>query len=164
MGQPRIELEPRTPWSLRLFDWIPLPAFWAGVAIAVAVFAVFLIYTALLGAAPGRLAGVAFDWGWVAEGIQDGSLGFAIAVVAASVRGARDEIEALRPVLVPPLRDAPDLHKLVLRYPRALLIGLGLCGILTAVPTVLSPGVWIGGRLSLDGRIPPSRGCCCATR
>jgi hypothetical protein len=43
VGRPRIEIEPRTPWSLRLFDRIPLPAFWAGVAIAAGVFAVFLI-------------------------------------------------------------------------------------------------------------------------
>jgi len=146
VSRPRIEIEPLTPWSLRLFDRIPLPAFWAGVAIAAGVFAVFLLYTALLGDGLGRLAGVAFAWGWVAELIQDGFLGFAIAVVAASVRGARDEIEALRPVLAPPLRDATDLHKQVLHYPRALLIGLGLCGLLSAIPSALSPDMWVGGR------------------
>lgn len=146
MTPPRIELDPSTPWSLRLFDRIPLPAFWAGVAIGAGVFVLFLLYTAVFGDAPGRLAGVAFDWGWAAELIQDGFLGFAIAVVAASVRGARDEIEALRPALAPPLRDAADLHKQVLHYPRALLIALGICGILPAIPTVLSPGIWIDDR------------------
>ena len=146
MSRPRIEIEPRTPWSLRLFDRIPLPALWAGVAIAAGVFGVFLIYTALLGDAPGRLDAIAFEWGWVAELIQAGVLGFTIAVVGASMRGARDEIEALRPALAPPLRDASDLHKQVLRYPRALLAGLGLCGVLSAVPTILSPEMWIDGR------------------
>jgi len=34
----------------------------------------------------------------------------------------------------------------VLHYPRALLIGLGLCGILSAFPIILSPEPWIGGR------------------
>ena len=99
VSQPRIEVEPHTPWSLRLFDRIPLPAFWAGVAIAAAVFGIFLIYTTLLGDAPGQLAEIAFGWAWVAEAIQAGVLGFAIAVVGASVRGARDELETLRRVL-----------------------------------------------------------------
>ena len=146
MSEPRIELLPGTPWSLRLFDRIPLPAFWAGVAIGLAVLALFVVFTALLGAAPGRLAGVAFDWGFLAEAIQDFFLGFAIAVVASSVRGARREVDALRPVLAPPLRDAADLHEQVLRYPRALLAALGIVGVVTAIPTVLSPELWIGGR------------------
>jgi len=29
-----IELYPSTPWALRLFDRIPLPAFWVGVGAA----------------------------------------------------------------------------------------------------------------------------------
>jgi hypothetical protein len=145
VSRPRIEIAPRTPWSLRLFDRIPLPAFWAGVAIAIAVFGVFLLYSALLGDAPGQLAAIAFAWPWVAEGIQAGVLGFAIAVVGASVRGARNEIEALRPVLAQPLRDAADLHQHVLRYPRVPLVGLGLCGVLSAIPTVLSAEMWIDG-------------------
>ena len=133
MEPPRIDLLPRTPWSLRLADRIPLPPFFSGVVIGLAVFSLFVAYTALFGAAPGQLAGVAFEWGFLAELIQDFFLGFAIAVVAASVRGARREIEALRPVLAPPLRDAADLHEQVLRYPRPLLVALGMIGIVTAI-------------------------------
>jgi len=146
MGRPHIELLPATPWSLRLFDRIALPPFWAGVAIAAGVFAIFLGYTALLGDGPGRLAGVSFGWGWIAEVIQDGLIGFAIAVTAASMRAACEEIEALRPSLGPTARRA-DLAAEVLRYPRALLLAVGLAGTLSAFPTVLSSEIWIGGRM-----------------
>ena len=146
MSCPRIELVPATPWSLRLFDRIPLPAFWAGVALGLAAFGLFLLYTAVLGEGAGRLAGVSFEWGALAEAIQDGLLGFSVAVTAASMRAAREEIEAVRPALAGRLGDGADLARAVLRYPRVLLAAIGACGVLSSFPTVLSSDMWIGGR------------------
>lgn len=145
MSRTRIELSPATPWSLRVFDRIPLPAALAGLAVALGVFALFLLYTAISGDGIGRLPGIAFEWGWLAEAIQDGLLGFAVAATAASMRGAREELEALRPSLVPE-RTSAALASEVLRYPRGLLIAVGLCGVLSSFPTVLASDMWIGGR------------------
>jgi hypothetical protein len=145
--QPRIELEPSTPWSLRLFDRIPLPAFWAGVVFGLGVFALFLLYTAAFGAAIGRHADVSFERGWLAEAIQDFFTGFTIAVIAASVRSTRAEVEALRPALglAPP--DEPGLEREVLRYRRLPLALMGSVGLVSAYLTVLSPELWVGGRM-----------------
>jgi hypothetical protein len=143
----RVSLQPATPWSLRLIAALGLPAFLGGAALGLALFALFLLFTALFGEAAGRLAGVGFEWGWLAELIQDLFVGFGVAVVAASVDGTRREIEALRPHLAPSLRDAEDLPREVLRYPRWLLAASGAVGVLSAVATVLSPGLWADGRM-----------------
>lgn len=135
-----------TPWSLRLVDRLPVSAFWGGVTIALGCYAVFLVYTAAFGAGPGQHAGVAFRRGWIAETIQSGFLGFAVAVVAASVRGARREFEALRPALDAELRRAPGLPRELLRYPRLPLAALGLASGLSSLATVLSPELWAEGR------------------
>lgn len=145
MSRPRIELVPATPWSLRAFDRIPLPAAPAGAVVAAGVFALFVLYTSLFGDGPGRLSGVAFEWGWLAEAIQDGLLGFAIAVTAASMRAAREEIEALRPAL-PGAPPGAALAAEVLRCPRGLLVAAGVCGLLSSFPTVLASDIWTGGR------------------
>ena len=142
-----IELQPTTPLSLRLFDRIPLPAFFAGVAVGLLSFAVFLVYTALFGGGPGRLVGVAFANGWLAELHQDLFLGFSVAVVAASLRGAREELDALRPALAPPLCDATDLELQVFRYPRLPLYAVTLCAVLAAFATAASPRIWASGSL-----------------
>jgi hypothetical protein len=142
VDRPRIELLPATPWSLRLFDRVPLPPFWAGLALGLGVFALFLLYSAVLGDGPGRLAGIAFEWAWLAEAIQDCLLGFAVAVSAASLRAARQEIGMLDPHVA---GDA-DLAREVLRYPRAALVAIGACGVLSSFPTVLSVEMWVGGR------------------
>jgi hypothetical protein len=143
----RVSLEPATPWSLRLIAALGLPPLLGGAALGVAVFLLFLVYTALFGDAPGRLAGVGFEGGWLAEAIQDLFLGFAVAVVAASVDGTRREIEVLRPRLESPAREAEDLARGVLRYPRWLLWVAGAVGVASACATVLSPGIWAEGRM-----------------
>jgi hypothetical protein len=147
VSRPRIELEPVTPWSLRLLDALPVPAFWGGVAIGAGVFAVFLLFTAVWGESAGRLAGLSFEGRWAAEAIQDLFLGFAVAVTGASVRRARVELEALRPSLVTPMRDASELHGRVLSYPRGALAAIGATSLLSALATVKSPSLWEGGAM-----------------
>jgi hypothetical protein len=137
----RVSLEPATPWSLRLIAALGLPALAGGAVLGLALFALFLVFTAIFGEAPGRLAGVEFQWGWLAEGIQDLFFGFAVAVMAASVDGLRRELEALRPFLAP-APDAEDLEGAVLRHPRGLLAAAGLVGVVSAIATVQSPTLW----------------------
>lgn len=147
MDRHAFALEPTTPLSLQVLARLGLPPFAGGLAIGCTAFAIFLAYSTAFGAAPARLAGVGFERGWLAELIQDFFLGFAVAVVAASVRGARHELEALRPCLTAPLRGARDLERSVLGYPRALLAAIGLSSIASAFATVMSPGLWIDGRM-----------------
>ncbi len=147
MRPPRIVLEPNTPLSLWLFDRIPLPAFWAGAAVGLGVFTLFLLYTAMFGSAIGRHADVAFEHGWLAEVIQDFFLGFTIAVIAASVRSTRAEIEALRPSLGLAASDEPELEREVLRYRRLPLALMGLGGFVASYLTVRSPELWVDGRV-----------------
>jgi hypothetical protein len=143
----RVSLEPTTPWSLRLIAALGLPALFGGAAIGLALFALFLLFTAVFGESPGRLAGVSFEWGWLAELIQDLFLGFAIAVVAASVDGTRREIDRLRPHLASATRETEDTDRAVLRYPRSALAAAGAAGVVSAIATVLSPGLWALGHM-----------------
>jgi hypothetical protein len=147
MSRSRIELYPKTPWLLRLFDRIPLPAFWVGVAIGAAVFALFLLYTSLFGAAFGNLGAVAFERGWLAEAIQDLFLGFTIAIAAASVRVTLRDFDALRPALGGAASDLEELRREILTYRRVPLAiaGVGF-GVFSAVATVITPELWAGGR------------------
>jgi hypothetical protein len=143
-----IELYPRTPWELRLFDRVPLPAFWVGTAIGLGVFACFLAYTAAFGEEIGSLGAVKLAHGWAAELLQDLFFGFTLAVEAASVRGALRDLELLRPSLEPELRDREALRRVALRYqPVPLLVAGLLVGAGSALATVLNSNLWIGGRM-----------------
>lgn len=142
----RIELFPRTPWVLRLFDRVPWPAGAVGLAIALATFAVFLAYTAAFSAAPGRLQGVAGGSGWMAEAIQDVFLGLTLAVAAASVRGAAGDFEALRPQLAGTPQQVEALRVQVLSCRLLPLLGLAIAlGLFGGISTVLDPTAWVGG-------------------
>src|SRR5262249_19233392 len=143
--RPAIELYPSTPWSLRLFDRIPLPAFWVGVGIGAAVFALFLLYTSLFGAAVGNLGAVAFEHGWLAEAIQDLFLGFTLAIAAASVRVTLRDFEALRPALKAKATDLEALRREILTYRRTPLAiaGLGF-GLIAGVVTGITGDMWTG--------------------
>ena len=147
VGAPRIELYPKTPWALRLFDRVPLPAFWVGVAIAAALFAAFLAYTALLGAGIGRLADLHGQRNWLAEVIEDLFFGWTLGIAAASARGAKRDFEALRPALDLSAVGAQTLRREVLSYQPAPLALVALAtGLFSAVATPLDPSLWAGGR------------------
>lgn len=147
MGRVQVSLEPTTPLSLRLIAWLRLPALAGGVAIGLAAFAFFLVYSTLFGGGPARLTGLVFEGAWGAELIQAFFLGFTIAVVAGSVDTMHADVEALRPFLSASVLDEPDLARRVLRYPRGLLVVSGLVGVASSFPTVLSAEMWSGGRM-----------------
>lgn len=144
---PRIELHPRTPWALRLFDRVPLPAFWVGVAIGLAVFALFLVYTAAFGAGPAQLEGVRGEGNWAAEIIQDLFLGFTLAIAAASVRGAVRDFESLLPVLDESGRDAVRLRREILTWRPLPVWALAIAsGLFSGLTTPVDPTLWEGAR------------------
>jgi hypothetical protein len=143
-----LELHPRTPLELRLFDRVPLPTFFVGLAIGIGVFACFLVYTALFGSEIGNLGAVRLVHGWAAELLQDLFLGFTLAVEAASVRGALRDLEKLRPWLGPKLRDREALRRVALHYRPLPLLAAGLVvGAGSAFATILNPSLWSGGRM-----------------
>lgn len=147
MGAPRIELHPRTPWILQLFDRIPLSAFWVGVLIAAALFAVFLAYSALFGAGLGTLRGLSGAHNWGAEILQDLFFGFTLAIAAASVRGALRDFDALRPTLDLVHADPEALRHEILTYEPQWLWPIAVaCALFSGFSTPLDPGMWADGR------------------
>jgi hypothetical protein len=147
VAAPRIELYPRTPWLLGLFDRLPGNALQVGLAIAAALFAVFVAYTALWGAGVGRLPDLAGRSNWIAEALQDVFLGLTLAIAAASVRGAQRDLEDLLPALDAPA-DPSALRREILTVEPLLLHGVALAaGLFSAVATPLDAGLWADGRL-----------------
>jgi hypothetical protein len=149
--RPRIELHPATPWALRIFDRVPLPALWVGTGIGLAVFALYLVYTALFGESFGLLDAIGSSLrplAWVAELIQDFFIGFTLALSAASVRGARRDFRALVPWLDASAAEGEDLERAMLGYARAPLWAVGLVvGGASALLTVTDPSLWATGHM-----------------
>jgi hypothetical protein len=146
---PRIDLHPRNPWGLQFFDRTPLSPIWVGAVIGLGVFAVFLLYTAAFCEGVGRLGAsvVVGRWGFLAELIQDLFIGFTLAVSAASVRGARRDLEALLPHLETSGEDRASLDRQIFRYQRAPLFAAGLFfGVFSALLTVTDESLWMNGR------------------
>jgi hypothetical protein len=148
---PRIELHPATPWSLRLFDRVPLAPLWVGAGIGLAVFALYLVYTGLFCQKIGQLDGLissGSSWAWGAELIQDLFIGFALAVSAASIRGARLDFDELLPQLDTSGRDREQLARELFTYQRAPLAAVGLVvGVCVALLTVTERSMWSDGRM-----------------
>jgi hypothetical protein len=143
---PRIDLHPRTPWVLGLFDWLPLPAPVVGLGIGVLLFGTFLLYTMAWGGGFGRLTGFAGEDNWIAEGIQDLFFGLTLAVAAASARGAARDLEVLQPALEPGVDLAAERREILRYRPLPLHLVALATGLFSAVFTPLDPAVWADGR------------------
>lgn len=147
MGAPRIELYPRTPWPLALFDRLPGNALQVGLGLAAALFVAFLVYTGLSGVGIGRLPGLAGRSNWIAEALQDAFFGLTLAIAAASVRAAQRDLGDLLPALAAP-DDLPALRREILTIEPWALHGVALAaGVFSAIATPLDPGLWVDGRL-----------------
>jgi len=146
---PRIDLHPRTPRALQLFDRVPLPPLGVGVAIGIGIFGLFLLYTSLFCEGVGQLGAsvVVGRWGFLAELIQDLFIGFTLALSAASVRGARRDLAALLPHLEVPEADRAALDRRIFRYQPFSLLAVGLVlGAGSALLTVNDESLWMHGR------------------
>lgn len=147
MSRPRIELYPRTPWTLRLFDRAAPSALWVGVGISGALFSIFLVYTSLFGAAPGTLAGLRGQHTWIAEILQDLFFGFTLAIAAASVRGAVRDLDALLPTLEAGPTDRAALRAEILTYrPLPLALVAAAIAIFSGITTPPDPNLWVDGQ------------------
>jgi hypothetical protein len=127
----RVVLYPSTPWLLRPFDRIPLPPIWVGTGIGLAFFAFYLVYTTLLGESVGRLGAVGLGdsgWLWAAELIQDLFIGFTLTVSAASICGARRDLDELLPHLGVDEVERVSIERQIFSYRRTplALVGLGV--------------------------------------
>jgi hypothetical protein len=143
-----IALYPATPLELRLVDRIPLAPLWAGVAIGLGIFCLYLAYTSAFSSAPGRLDGVGRASGmlWIAELIQDLFLGFTLAIAAAAVCGARRALAALWPHLDTTGADRDRLERAVFTYwPAPMLIVGAVSGAIGVAMLFWDPGVWETG-------------------
>ena len=152
----RIELHPWTPWALRLFDRVPLPAGVVGIGIALAVFAVYLVWTTVLGNGPGRLKDVPFEGAWAAELIQDLFIGFTLAIQAHSVRGALRDFEALAPVLRGDAAQRAALREMITTYRPGLLWAVGLFGGIGTIWVIQQDRALLGENLPEMGWSHPS--------
>jgi hypothetical protein len=148
VAPPRIDLQPHSPWALRLFDRIPLSPVGVGVLIGLGVFAVYLLYTAVFCEGVGRLGASAAvgPWAFLGELTQDLFMGFTLAVSAASIRGARQDVETLRPHLEASGEDPAALDRQIFRYQRTPLLAVGLVFGGLAATTVADDSLWLDGR------------------
>jgi hypothetical protein len=152
----RIQLHPSTPWSLRLFDRLPLAPIWLGTGIGLSVFGVYLVYTGMFCESIGRLGATKSTMGgleWGAELIQDLFIGFTLTVSAVSIRGARRDLRDLLPhlegsELETSARAAERLDREIFSYQRLPLLVTGLfVGVGSGLIIVGDPSLWADGEM-----------------
>jgi len=147
----RVVLHPTTPWLLRPFNLVPVAPIWVGTGIGLVLFAISLVYTSLFGEGVGRLGEVRFandGWVWAAELIQDLFTGFTLTVSAASIGGARRDLDELLPHLGVDGAERASIERQVFSYRRVPLALVGfVVAVAVGVSTVLDPGLWKDGVL-----------------
>jgi hypothetical protein len=152
MTRAQIELWPRTPWLLRVFNLTDLAPIWVALAIGAAGYAFFLLYSGAFGASVGRLERLSLQNPWGAELILILLIGLAPAVTAYSVRGALRDLDALLPLLDVPPEQLGELRRQITTYSPAALSAIGLVFALGTVGVfVLDSSHWSGGEVP-----PPS--------
>jgi hypothetical protein len=144
---PAVELRlvPFTPWTLRPFAWNLASPFWVGLALSLAWFAFFLVYTALLS---DRVGGFAALGGatWPSELGWSLIIGMAPAVTAASLRGSARDLEDLAPALGVTPAGLDALRREIATIPGALVTVVGLGGaVITARLMLHTDAVWVAG-------------------
>ncbi len=146
MARRRLELTPANPWTLGLFNRIPLPPIWVGCGLGLSVFTLFLVVSYAFGAGVGRFDQSAAQNVWGAELILAGLIGLVPAATVYSVRGALRFLDELRPTLGCSADEFRALQRELTRYPRWLLFGIGAVSAAGALNFVFSdPTLWAGG-------------------
>jgi hypothetical protein len=142
-----IQLEPTTPWGLLFYDRVGSAPAIVGIAIGLALFAFFLVYTRIFGPGIGRLEHLTSPNLWIGELLQCLLIGLAPAVSTASVRAVQGDLDELRPFL--DVRDDAlrELRGRVLRYSRGRLLAFGVAAIVGVVFFVMGDAeIWVGGK------------------
>jgi len=145
MAEAQVKGHPGLPWTIRLFESIPLAPIWIGLLITALGLSVFLVYAYLVGWIEGaRLHGDPF-WESVQfwfELVQVAMIGYAPTFASYWLRGAVRDLHDLRPALR--CSDAEfqaELRELTGFERRPLLIAI-LIGIAIGVGTTINPGGW----------------------
>jgi hypothetical protein len=142
----RLELTPATPWTLRLFDRIPLAPIWVGCGIGLSLFALFLVVSYLFGSGLGRFDALPHRNTWAPELIMTALIGLVPAATVYSVRGALRDLEALRAALGCSNAEYGELRREITSYPRWVLLGVGSLSVAGSVGWVFSRrDLWVGG-------------------
>jgi hypothetical protein len=94
-----LALEPKTPWTIRLFQRIPLPTLATAVVFGLASLGAFCVVSAVFGAGVGRFAEFAEARAVGPELLLGLLIGLAPALTVTSARGALRDLEDLRPTL-----------------------------------------------------------------
>jgi hypothetical protein len=141
-----LALEPKTPWTIRLFQRIPLPTLATAVVFGLASLGAFCVVSAVFGAGVGRFAEFAEARAVGPELLLGLLIGLAPALTVTSARGALRDLEDLRPTLRCSDEEYTTLRGALLRYPRWLLTAAGLVAAFGAAAFVLlDPDLWKAG-------------------
>jgi hypothetical protein len=152
MAEAQVKRHPGLPWTIRLFESIPLAPIWIGLLIAGLWLSLFSIYAYFVGWIDGtRLAGAPFweSFSFWIELLQAMMIGYALTATAYWMRGAVRDLHALRPVLrCSDTEFQEELRELTGFERRPLVIAI-LIGVVIGLAAALNPGGW------LEERPPP---------
>lgn len=135
-------------WTVRWIESTGLPPALGGVGIAASVYAVFLLYSAVLGEGVGRIPGVRVHRQWASEILFASIIAFVPVITALTLRGTRRDFAALRPFL---RGSGPHKVRLLERITSCPMGPLRLVGFVAAtgaaLVVTLDPTLWTAGRL-----------------
>jgi hypothetical protein len=152
MAEAQVKGHPGLPWTIRLFESIPVAPIWLGFLIAGIWLSLFWIYAFFVGWIDGtRLEGAPFweSFSFWIELLQAMMIGYALTATAYWMRGAVRDLHALRPVLrCSDTEFQAELRELTEFERRPLVIAI-LIGVVIGLGAALNPGGW------LEERPPP---------
>ena len=132
------------PWSLRLFERVPLAPAWTGLMIAAAWFAVSLVYAYPVGWLEDP-PGSSSVW-WTFEIFWAVMIGYMPTATAYSLRGAAQDLQRLRPALRCSDAEFEDRQRELPHFDRGHLFSIGILGVAGGLLLPLAPGFWVEAR------------------
>ncbi len=151
MSAASLALPPSTPWSLRLIERARLAPIWTGLLVSAAWFGLYLVYSALFGAGPGRfdqLGGATWQW----EIFWSLLIGMPPVVTAYTLRGGARDLEDLAPALGAGPAEIAQLRREIATVPRAWVTGVGVGALcFSFVANAFNPSLWPDGRIPEPG-------------